>query len=293
MESPTAPQHITLIGVGLIGGSFVLDLKHKGLAGGVTGIDLNRSNLERALERKVIDRAFECICAEAVGGADLVVIATPVATLPAVCVQLAPLLDYRTVVTDVGSTKQSAINAFRQYLPQHLPRCIAAHPIAGSDRSGALAAQFGLFQNKKLIICPHGKEDSDGLYLVESLWRSAGAQISRMSAHEHDAVFAAVSHLPHLLAYAYVHQIATHPDGEVYFDFAASGFRDFTRIASSHPAVWADICMANKHSLTALVDGQQQQLAVLKAMLEAGDAAALYRYFEKARQARDDWSASQ
>lgn len=293
MTAITQPRHITLIGVGLIGGSFALDLKHKRLAGEVTGIDLNRSNLDRALERKVIDRAFEHICAEAVGGADLVVVATPVATLPAVCGELAPLLGNHAVITDVGSTKQSAIDAFRQYIPQHLPRCVAAHPIAGSDRSGALAAQFGLFQNKKLIICPHGAEDSDGLFLVESLWQAVGAQTFRMSAHEHDAVFAAVSHLPHLLAYAYVHQIATHSDGSVYFDFAASGFRDFTRIASSHPAVWADICMANRHSLLALIDGQQQQLAALKAMLEKGDAAALYRYFEAAKQARDDWAAVQ
>lgn len=286
-------KQITLIGVGLIGGSFVLDLKHKGLVGKVVGVDLNRSNLERALERRVIDAAFDTICAEALENADLVVIATPVATLPEVCRQLAPLLPKHTWVTDVGSTKQSAIDAFRRYLPEQLARCIAAHPIAGSDRSGALAAQFGLFQNKKLVICPHGEEDSDGLLMVESLWQAVGARIFRMSAAEHDAVFAAVSHLPHLLAYAYVHQIATHSDGRTYLDFAASGFRDFTRIASSHPAIWADICMANKDSLLALLNGQQQQLAALTAMLENGDAKALYRYFEQAKDARDDWVASQ
>ncbi|UOO78212.1 prephenate dehydrogenase [Neisseria sp. Dent CA1/247] len=286
-------KQITLIGVGLIGGSFVLDLKHKGLVGRVVGVDLNRSNLERALERRVIDAAFDTICVQALEDADLVVIATPVATLPEVCRRLSPLLGGRTWVTDVGSTKQSAIDAFRRYLPEQLARCIAAHPIAGSDRSGALAAQFGLFQNKKLVICPHGEEDSDGLLMVESLWQAVGARIFRMSAAEHDAVFAAVSHLPHLLAYAYVHQIATHSDGRTYLDFAASGFRDFTRIASSHPAIWADICVANKDSLLALLSGQQQQLAALVAMLESGDVAALYRYFEQAKDARDDWVASQ
>lgn len=286
-------KKITLIGVGLIGGSFVLDLKHKGLVGQVAGVDLNAGNLERALERKVIDEAFGTVCAEALAGADLVVIATPVATLPDVCRSLCPLLDSRTVITDVGSTKQSAIDAFRRYLPEHLPRCVAAHPIAGSDRSGALAAQFGLFQNKKLVVCPHGKEDSDGLLMVESLWQAVGARICRMGADEHDAVFAAVSHLPHLLAYAYVHQIATHADGSTYLDFAASGFRDFTRIASSHPAIWADICMANKESLLTLLYGQQKQLAALAAMLENADVSALYRYFETAKHTRDDWAASQ
>lgn len=287
------PLNITLIGVGLIGGSFVLDLKHLGLAGAVTGIDTNRSNLERALERKVVDRAFDKICAEAVAGADLVVAAVPVAAMPGVCAQLAPLLETHTAFTDAGSTKQSAIAAFRRYLPQHLPHCIAAHPIAGSDRSGALAAQFGLFQSKKLIVCPHGGEDSESLHLVESLWQAVGAHTFRMDAAEHDAVFAAVSHLPHLLAYAYVHQLAEHPDGATYLNFAASGFRDFTRIAASHPAIWADICTANKSSLLALIEGQQQQLAALAALLESGDTAALYRYFDKAKQARDAWSASQ
>lgn len=287
------PKNITLIGVGLIGGSFVLDLKHKGLAAEVRGIDPDGGNLNRALERKVIDRAFEQVCAEALAGADVVVMAVPVAALPKVCAEVSPLLEKHTVVTDVGSTKQSALEAFRQHLPQHLPRCIAAHPIAGSDRSGALAAQFGLFQGKKLIVCPHGKEDSDGLVLVESLWRAAGAETVRMAAAEHDAVFAAVSHLPHLLAYAYVNQIAAHPDGQTYLDFAASGFRDFTRIAASHPAIWADICMANRHSLLALLNGQQQQLAALTAMLEAGDAAELYRYFDRAKQARDQWAQTQ
>lgn len=286
-------EQITLIGVGLIGGSFVLDLKRKGLVKRVIGIDLNRDNLERALERKVIDAAFDTVCAESVAGADVVVIATPVATLPVICSALAPLLGSHAIVSDVGSTKQSALAAFRHYLPEHLPRCVAAHPIAGSDRHGALAAQFGLYQGKKLIVCPHEAQDSDGLQLVESLWQAIGAQTYRMSAAEHDAVFAAVSHMPHVLAYSYVHQIADHPDGANYLQFAASGFRDFTRIASSHPAIWTDICLANKQSLLDLIEGQQQQLAYLKNVLQHGDADALYRYLDEAKRTRDDWMAEQ
>ncbi|MCS4534430.1 prephenate dehydrogenase [Neisseria montereyensis] len=293
MNNPTPSKRITLIGVGLIGGSFVLDLKHKGLATSVVGIDLNHDNLERALERKVIDAAFDHINTEAVTGADLVIVATPVSTLPAVCRQLSTVLENHSVLIDVGSTKQSAIHAFQKYLPHHLPYCIATHPIAGSDRSGALAAQFGLFQDKKLIICPHGQEDSESLNWVSSLWQTVGAQTYLMSATEHDGIFAAVSHLPHVLAYAYVNQIATHPNGQAYFDFAASGFRDFTRIASSHPAIWVDICLENKNSLLALLSGQQAQLAQLATMLKNGDADALYRYFDQAKQARDAWAALQ
>lgn len=292
IQTPALKQ-ITLIGVGLIGGSFVLDLKRQGLVEKVVGIDLNADNLARALERKVIDEAFEEINTQSVGGADWVLIATPVATLPHICRQLAPLLSAHTIVSDVGSTKQSALAAFAEHLGAHLPRCVAAHPIAGSDRHGALAAQFGLYQDKKLIICPHAQQDAGALETVETLWQAVGAHTYRMSAATHDAIFAAVSHMPHMLAYAYVHQIAEHPDGQTYLDFAASGFRDFTRIASSHPAIWTDICIANKDSLLYLLAGQQQALAYLQNLLQSNDADALYRYFEEAQHTRDDWQARQ
>ena len=293
MTQTPALKQITLIGVGLIGGSFVLDLKRQGLVEKVVGIDLNADNLARALERKVIDEAFEEINTQSVGGADWVLIATPVATLPHICRQLAPLLSAPTIVSDVGSTKQSALAAFAEHLGAHLPRCVAAHPIAGSDRHGALAAQFGLYQDKKLIICPHAQQDAGALETVETLWQAVGAHTYRMSAATHDAIFAAVSHMPHMLAYAYVHQIAEHPDGQTYLDFAASGFRDFTRIASSHPAIWTDICMANKDSLLDLLAGQQQALAYLQNLLQSNDADALYRYFEEAQHTRDDWQTRQ
>ena len=293
MTQTPALKQITLIGVGLIGGSFVLDLKRQGLVEKVVGIDLDADNLARALERKVIDEAFEEINTQSVGGADWVLIATPVATLPHICRQLAPLLSAHTIVSDVGSTKQSALAAFAEHLGAHLPRCVAAHPIAGSDRHGALAAQFGLYQDKKLIICPHAQQDAGALETVETLWQAVGARTYRMSAATHDAIFAAVSHMPHMMAYAYVHQIAEHPDGQTYLDFAASGFRDFTRIASSHPAIWTDICMANKDSLLDLLAGQQQALAYLQNLLQSNDADALYRYFEEAQHTRDDWQARQ
>ncbi|CBN86723.1 TPA: prephenate dehydrogenase [Neisseria lactamica] len=280
-------NHIALIGVGLIGGSFVLDLKRQGLVRTVTGIDTDRDNLERALERGVIDRASAVIDADSIGGADLVLIATPVATVPAILTALRPVLPEHTWISDVGSTKISVIEAFRRCLPDSIHRCIAAHPIAGSDKSGADAAQYGLFQNRKLIITPHGGEDSDGIALIENLWRAVGAEIYTMDAQKHDAVFAAVSHMPHLAAFAYVHQLFEHPDGKAYLKFAATGFEDFTRIASGHPAVWADICLANRDNLLELVRGLGRQLNTLETILLNRDRPSLYRYFEEAKATRD------
>lgn len=292
MNTPVLNQ-ITLIGVGLIGGSFVLDLKRKGLVRRVVGIDSDRHNLERALERKVVDEAAAGINRQSIAGADLVLIATPVATLPAICTQVAPFLSANAVVSDVGSTKQSALAAFAGNLAGHLPNCVAAHPIAGSDRHGALAARFGLYEGKKLVLCPHEQQNSEALNLIGSLWRAVGADTFTMSAQEHDAVFAAVSHMPHLLAFAYVHQIRDHAQGQTYLNFAASGFRDFTRIASSHPAIWTDICLANRQSLLDLIEGQQAQMEAVRSLLESGDTERLYRYFEEAKATRDKWLAEQ
>ena len=282
-------RQLTLIGVGLIGGSFALDLKRLGLVRHVAGVDTDAANLERALERRVIDSASCDISAANVGEAELVLIATPVAALAAVCRAAAPLLRADAIVSDVGSTKQSALAAFAEHLPQHLPRCVAAHPIAGSDRHGALAAQFGLYRNKKLVICPHEGQQPAAAGRIAALWQAVGAQVHRMDAAEHDAVFAAVSHLPHLLAFAYVGQIREHPDVQTFLDFAASGFRDFTRIASSHPAVWRDIALANRGFLQQLAAAQRTQLERLETMLQNGDADGLYRYFAAAKQTRDEW----
>ena len=195
-------SQITLIGVGLIGGSFVLDLKRQGLVHHVVGIDLDADNLERALERKVIDAAYTQIQPDNINQADIILIATPVATLPTICQAIAPFLRSHTIVSDVGSTKQSALAAFREHLSQHLAYCVAAHPIAGSDRHGALAAQFGLYQDKKLIICPHEQQDENALHIMKQLWQAVGAEIYTMPAIEHDAIYAAVSHMPHVLAFS-------------------------------------------------------------------------------------------
>lgn len=282
-------NQITLIGVGLIGGSFVLDLKRHRLARTIIGIDTNPTNLDRALERRVIDRASSQITPAALQHSDLVLIATPVASLPAICQALAPLLSPHTIISDVGSTKQSALAAFAQHLPQHYPRCVASHPIAGSDRSGALAAQFGLYQGKKLILCPHAQQDTASLNTIAQLWQSIGAEVHQMPAAEHDQIFAAVSHFPHLLAFAYVHQLLDHPQGAHYLNFAGSGFRDFTRIAASSPEMWRDIALANRDSLLQLIGEQQHQLAQLERSLKNRNAQELHDYFQAAQQLREEW----
>ena len=229
------------------------------------------------------------ITPDAIQHSDLVLIATPVAALASVCQAIAPLLLPRAIVSDVGSTKQSALAAFAQHLPQHYPRCVASHPIAGSDRSGALAAQFGLYQGKKLILCPHEQQDTGSLNTIAALWQSIGAQVHHMTAAEHDQIFAAVSHFPHLLAFAYVHQMLDHPQGAHYLNFAGSGFRDFTRIAASSPEMWRDIALANRDSLLQLIREQKQQLDRLERSLKNRNAQELHDYFQAAQQLREQW----
>lgn len=282
-------KRLILIGVGLIGGSFVLDLKRAKCVETVVGIDLDADNLERALERRVIDQAFTEINAQSISDADLILIATPVATLPHICQQLVPYVSQNTVISDVGSTKQSAIQAFKQFLPEHFERCVAAHPIAGSDRSGALAAQFGLYQNKKLILCPHEQQNSASLECVGQLWERVGARVFRMNAREHDEIFAAVSHFPHLLAFSYVHQILDDEKGEHYLQFAGSGFRDFTRIAASSPKMWNDILFDNQEVILELIEQQQKQLDFIQKCLKNQDKTALLNYISAAQNVRENW----
>lgn len=285
-------QTLTLIGVGLIGGSLALDLKRAGKVAHVYGVDIDADNLGSALERHVIDQALSALNQEA-ANADVVVMATPVAVMPQVMRDLAEKTGKETVITDVGSTKQLTIQAFHDYLPEHLPRCVAGHPIAGSDRSGARAARFGLFEHKKLIVCPHEQQDATALDTVRNMWMTVGAEVHVMDAAAHDDIFAAVSHMPHLLAYAFMHQIAQSDARADLLQFAASGFRDFTRIAASHPDIWADVCLANRDDLLCHLHDFGQELKQLKDLLAANDRAGLHDLFAIARAAREEWQDAQ
>lgn len=279
---------VAVIGVGLIGGSFALALKGVNACGRVVGAGRNPQNLRSALERGVIDEVAGG-AAEAVQGADLVLVAVPVAQTSAVFGSVAPALAPHAVVTDAGSTKRDVVAAARAAFGERLARFVPAHPIAGAEHSGAAAARADLFRGKRVVLAPLTETAPDALARAEAAWQACGARLFRMSPQEHDAVFAAVSHLPHLLAFALVRDLADRDNSAQLFGYAAGGFRDFTRIASSDPEMWRDICLANRDALLAEMDRYAVQLAALRPMIERGDGDALERVFAAARAARERW----
>ena len=281
-------ERVAVIGVGLIGGSFALALKKARLCGHVVGIGRSAANLQVAKDRGIIDS----VAAQA-GDADLVLVATPVAQFPAVLAALAPQLKPSAIVMDAGSTKRDVVAAARAALGAKISQFVPAHPIAGAERSGAAAASADLFRGKRVVLAPLPENAAASLAAVEAAWTACGARVTRMSAEEHDAVFAAVSHLPHLLAYALVHEFAGRGNSAQLFGYAAGGFRDFTRIASSHPEMWRDICVANREPLLAELDRYAAKLRALRPLLERGDGAALEKLFAEARAARERWLSSE
>lgn len=280
---------LVIIGVGLIGGSFALAMKRAGLVRQVVGVGRSLDNLNRAIELGVIDAASQDP-AQAVAGADLVMVATPVGQMGRVFDAIAPVLPAQAIVTDAGSTKGDVAQLMRAHLPEHLAYCVPAHPIAGSDRSGAAAAQYGLFEQRRVVLTPLEATLPEAAEAVGQWWQASGARVFSMRADEHDAVFASVSHLPHLLAFAYVEMVANKTDAARCFDFAATGFKDFTRIAGSHPEMWRDISLANREALLADLRAYQAGLAQLTQWVEAGDGAALEQMFQHAREARVQWA---
>jgi len=277
---------VAVIGVGLIGGSFALALKQAKLASHVVGVGRNAANLKVALERGAID-SIAPDAATAARGADLVLIATPVAQFPKV---FASLSDASALITDGGSTKRDVIAAARKSLGKRIAQFVPAHPIAGAEKSGAEAASADLFRGRRVVLTPLKENSKASVSEVEAAWTACGANVSRMDAREHDAVLAAVSHLPHLLAFALVHDVATRKNSAQLFSFAAGGFRDFTRIASSHPEMWRDICVANRDRLLQEVSRFSGKLSQIKKLLD--HPKKLEKFFAEARDARDRWIRS-
>jgi prephenate dehydrogenase len=277
-------DRVAVIGVGLIGGSFALALKAAKLCGHVVGIGRGAANLQLAKARGIIDS----IAADA-SDADLVLVATPVAQYPQVLASIARRLKPSAIVTDAGSTKRDVVAAARAALGARISQFVPAHPIAGAERSGAAAASADLFRGKRVVLTPLQENCAESVKAIEAAWAACGASVSRMSPQEHDAVFAAVSHLPHLLAYALVHEFAGRGNAAQLFGYAAGGFRDFTRIASSHPEMWRDICVVNREPLLAELDRYAEKLRALRPLLERGDGAALEKLFTEARAARERW----
>jgi prephenate dehydrogenase len=285
----TRPVHcLAVIGVGLIGGSVALALKRAAAVDRVIGVGRSRANLDAAIACGAID-AIEPDPATAAAQADAVLVATPVGQIGAVFRAIAPALRTDAVVTDGGSTKQDVVAAARAHLGAALSRFVPAHPIAGAEHSGVAAARADLYDARNVVLTPLSETDADAVERVDALWSACRARVSRMSPAEHDATFATVSHLPHVLAYALVDSIVSRPDAARLFRFAAGGFRDFTRIASSAPEMWRDICLANRDALLAEIDRYSGTLASFRAQVAASDGAGLETRFAAARDARDAW----
>ena len=279
---------LVIIGVGLIGGSFALALREAGLVREVAGVGRSLENLSAALGTYVIDSSGQD-AAQAVQGADLVLLAVPVGQMGAIMAAIAPHLGPNTIVSDVGSTKQDVAALARLHLPHHLPRFVPGHPIAGAETSGVKAARGDLFRERNVVLTPLAETDAAAKALVTRLWQSCGANVTEMTPRQHDDVFAAVSHLPHVLAFALVDYIATQSNAEQLFGFAAGGFRDYTRIAGSSPEMWRDICLANRAALLQQIGGYEQELVRIKALIEAGDGTGLAKLFATARDARQTY----
>jgi prephenate dehydrogenase len=282
---------LVIVGVGLIGGSFALALKEAGRVGSVVGVGRGRANLDAALARGIVDRAVTLNEAwtREIEAADFVLVATPVGEFPSVFGALGSRLAAHAIVTDAGSTKESVIAAARAHLGDAFARFVPGHPIAGTEHSGASAAFATLFRDRNVVLTPTAATDRAALATVASLWSACGARVRELDAAVHDRIFAAVSHLPHLLAFALVDLLATRPDADDVFRFAASGFRDFTRIAASSPEMWRDISLANRDALVAAIDAYREQLDAVAAMVAAGDGAALEAVFSRAAAARRAW----
>lgn len=279
---------LVIIGVGLIGGSAALALRAAGQVKQITGVGRSSANLDAALKLGIIDVAATD-AAQAVMDADVVLLSVPVGQIDAVMSVIAPHLSAHAIVTDVGSTKRDVLGSAHRHLPGHLARFVAAHPIAGAEKSGAAAAIADLFRGRTVVLTPMPENDPISVGTVREMWTACGAVVREMAPQEHDAIFAAVSHLPHLLAFALVDEIAQRPNAEELFGFAASGFRDFTRIAGSSPEMWRDICLANQSALLSELDAYQMQIGRLRAALEAGDSKTLEQIFSRASAARNAW----
>jgi len=281
-------ERLVVVGVGLIGGSFALALKAAGAVRHVAGLGRDPQAMARALELGIVDEVCDNP-QQALRGADLVLLAAPVGQTGPILASLLPHLEPHTIVTDTGSTKCDVVQAAREALGARVGQFVPGHPIAGSESNGPDAARAELYRGKKTVLTPLPENNPAMVERVAGAWRACGSLIHTLSPQDHDRVFAAVSHLPHLLAYALVDDIAAKPHADLLFQYAASGFRDFTRIAGSSPEMWRDISLANRDALLTELDAYLAQLNSLRAALVAADGHALEAVFANAQRARRAW----
>jgi len=281
-------QKIVVFGVGLIGGSFALALRKADAVGEVVGFGRSASNLRQALDLGIIDRIGQEV--SEVADADLVLLATPVGQMAELMARIAPHIGIHTLVTDGGSTKSDVVRDAYAKLGDKVAQFVPAHPVAGAELSGAAAAGPDLYTGKKVILTPLPENSAHTVARAQAAWQACGAVIHKLTHAEHDALFAAVSHLPHLLSYALVHDIAQRANRDLLLSFAAGGFRDFTRIAASSPEMWRDICLANREALLRELKQYADELYVLYQALDKRDTAGLDEIFTTASELRAGWA---
>ncbi|WP_024851083.1 prephenate dehydrogenase [Hydrogenovibrio kuenenii] len=281
-------KKITVVGVGLIGGSFAKGLKAKGSGDRyeITGYDPSIESMDKAVELNVIDR-YETTLSQAVKSADLILLAVPLGSMAQVLRDIEPCIKPSTIITDVGSAKMSVINAVKEVFGEVLPSFVAGHPIAGKEKSGVEAACVDLFVDHRVVLAPTKETSVDALSEVRKLWESLGACITEMAPDFHDEVFAATSHLPHLLAFSLVDLLNEHEELGNVFQYTAGGFRDFTRIASSDATMWRDISMNNASAIVKWLRNYQAEIDNLVGLIENKESDALFNLFHNAKTARD------
>lgn len=278
-------RHLSIVGIGLIGGSLARALRAADEVETISAWDQDAEQLKRALELNVIDHAATDPIS-AVAGAEIIVLSVPVLETASVLGMIRPGLSGEAVVTDVGSTKSSVVDSIRAQFGSVPPMFVPGHPIAGTEKNGVAASIASLFEGRCVILTPHAEMDEKAAHRIEQMWKAVGATVERMSPEQHDEVLAATSHLPHLLAYTLVESLNRLQPCPELFKYAAGGFRDFTRIAGSSPRMWHDILMANRDSIIPLVDQYIATLASIREAVAAGDRDDVLKFLQRARDAR-------
>ncbi len=277
---------LLIIGVGLIGGSLALALRKTSSAGEIVGVGRTESNLKKAIDLGVIDR-YSYNLEEEVQDSDMVVIAVPVLAADAIVRKISQSDFGNSVITDVGSTKTSIVQSAVKHFGEKFPNFVAAHPIAGREHSGVEAADPDLFINHHTVLTPNESCAPDTVAKVRKMWETAGSSVSEMNYADHDRILSATSHLPHILAFLLVDYMTKHPDSQMCFDLAAGGFYDFTRVASSDPDMWRDICIANAQNIVEELKGYSDSLANLASKVSGGRSDEIYEILQSAKKARD------
>ena len=282
-------DNVLIIGTGLIGGSLAKAMRQRGLSGRVTGYGRRRDTLQQGIEAGVIDDVADNLV-DAIAASDLIVLGVPTLSVKDYLELIAEHRKPDCVVTDVASVKGEIARAIEICLGQVPSWFVLGHPIAGSEQSGIAASDADLYVNHKVILTPLDNTDKSALGKIDALWQSVGASVELMSVEQHDIVLAATSHLPHALAFTLVDTLSNLDVTVDVFRFAAGGFRDFTRIASSHPVMWHDIMLANSDAILNVLDEFRQHLDTLETAIRDNDGPAILALFERAKQARDQYS---